>query len=62
MGFFVEQFSYYGMLVLLPLLFNMYKGPLAPAKDKMLDTGQHEEVILPVFHYIFSDTSTVSGI
>ena len=58
----IPELSFYGMLILFPLLFNMYKGPLAPAKGEMLDTGHHEEIILPVFHYIFSETSTVSGI
>ena len=62
MGPFMEQLAYNSMFVFLPLLLNVDKGPLPPAKSKVLYARKHQIFVFPVFHYNFLISSTVAGI
>ena len=47
--------------VLLPLIFNMDKGPLPATEGKVLKTGEQEIILLPVLGYPIWVTVTEEG-
>ena len=49
-GTLMKEIAVDGPEIFRPLLFQMHQCPLPPAKDKMLDAGKLEEVLLVVRH------------
>ena len=52
MGVFVENRPVGGAEILRPLVLNVNEGPLPAAELEMLQTGELEEVLLPIDHPI----------
>ncbi len=50
MGVFMEQCPIYRAVVFCPLVFDVDQCPLTPAKRKMLQSGELEEILLRINH------------